>query len=284
MQRTRQGGAAAGTTTPISKQMQQGGSGQIFVNGSNEHGNDSIYSTPDHQSANANQTSPSHSTSASVLQKLASSRPEVGRSLENILNRVKSTPNVNDGEHPGTANESLQTPSAMTTSFSADKVSESPANGDPRMTQSFYATPGDHLGHSFNYSGADEGSQRTEYDIDGSATKSQSHYARILFNEEVPDGEANSATAALASIPGVDSNANQNRSNIVSTSNVLDISGERGHFFDHNENVNGAGAAAPNGHSGERASASDSDASSAITVIHQQKTSPHEISFDDPFR
>lgn len=283
MQRTRQGGATpASTSTPIGKQQQQGGSGQIFVNGNNDHGNESIYVTPDASNAShmgSNQT-PSHSASSSVLKKIANVRPEVGRSLENILNRVKSTPNVSDVEHAAMASETTMSPSAMTSSFSADKVSQSPANGNARLSQSYYATPAEHFGKSFNYSGTDDG-VRTEYDIDGSATKSESHYARILYNQDAPGSET---TAALASIPAADSNANQPiRSNIVS-SNLLDFNaGENSNIFDHNDNMNGASATPSNGHSVERASASDSDAGSAVTVIHQ-KVSPHEVNYDDPFK
>jgi len=176
------------------------------------------------------------------------------------------------------ASETTMSPSVMTSSFSADKVSQSPANGNARLSQSFYATPAEHFGgKSFNYSGTDDG-VRTEYDIDGSATKSESHYARILYNQDAPGSET---TTALASIPAADSNANQPiRSNI--SSNLLDFSAGENNIFDHNDNMNGASATPSNGHSVERASASDSDAGSAVTVIHQ-KVSPHEVNYDDAF-
>lgn len=282
MQRTRQAGGTPGpaAATPLGKQQQQGGSGQIFVNGSNEHGNESIYVTPD--ATNVSYGGPSStqtpSASSAVLKKLANVRPEVGRSLENILNRVKSTPNVSDVEHAGAINdESASTPSAMTTSFSADKVGHTPANGDVRLTQSFYATPVARFEESFNnYSSG--GVERTEYDIDGNTTKSESHYASILPNLNAPGTETSIATAALSPIPAiVDSNANnqQNLSNIHSTSTDFN-------FFDHNDNSRN-GASASNGHGVERAS--DSDASSTVTVIHQ-KVSPNDAApaFDDPFR
>jgi len=179
---------------------------------------------------------------------------------------VKSTPNVNDGE------------SLMTTSFSADKVSQETPATNQRMTQSFYQTPAEHFvgGKSFNYSSLGGGHidssdyDRTEYDIDADATKSESFYAaKVPLNDLLADGRSQQ-TAALGF---VDRNANSN-SNIVT---ALDFSshGEINNFFDHNDNMNGG--AGTNGHGGGQQRI-DSD-----TTHHQKIVSPHDIKLDDSF-
>lgn len=202
------------------------------------------------------------SASSSILQRLSNNKSEVGRSVENIMARVRSTPNAQQmaATMPNASN--VMTKSVMVTSNSDSKMAPTSNGNDhshvSRMTASMYdesttttttssASPTikndtssvvDKTRFDADVSSATE---KTLHDVDAVSAASFSKFADVMYNNGTVSSTKtlttnNDVVHAPVSSPSpppppMDVNANNFNGNIINSSNVDD-----GLFDNHHHN------------------------------------------------